>query len=240
MDSVTLALVVYSAQVMVVVAVAESAALLCRASSPAVRLAYWRGVGAWCLALPLLASTPAAQPVVSVTLVSGWLAPVAPVLPDDSVLPGLSAVLLWLWLGGALLRLGRLLAGAWCVRRLRRHSSPAALDEEIDALRMAMAPRAEFRWSRQMEQPVTFGIRRPVILLPERFNELNAQARRAVACHELMHVARRDWLWIVLEEHVRALFWFHPGLWWLIDRLQLLREQVIDERVVARTAARRE
>ena len=125
MDPLTLALVVYSAQVLLVVAVAESAALLCRGSSPSVRLAYWRGVGALCLALPLLAPTPAAQPALSVVLVreAGRRERLS---PDGPVFLGLSTVLSWLWAGGAFVRLARLLAGAWCLRRLRRHSSPAA------------------------------------------------------------------------------------------------------------------
>src|SRR4029453_14532386 len=78
------------------------------------------------------------------------------------------------------------------------------------------------------------------LLPPGRGDDLTAEARRAVPCHELLHVARRDWLWIVLEAYVRALFWFHPAVWWLIDRVQLLREQVIDELVVAHTSSRRE
>ena len=109
------------------------------------------------------------------------------------------------------------------------------MGDELEALRAAVAPRAEFRWSDDLQQPVTFGIRRPVVLLPRRFSELTGDARRAVACHELLHVARRDWMWIVLEAYVRALFWFHPAVWWLVDRIQLAREQVVDELVVARS-----
>ncbi len=105
---------------------------------------------------------------------------------------------------------------------------------------MSLAPRAEFRWSRDVAQPVTFGIRRPIVLVPERFNELSDEGQRAVACHELHHVARRDWMWIVLEEHARALFWFHPGAWWLVDQLQLLREQVIDQLVVSGGISKRD
>jgi len=103
-----------------------------------------------------------------------------------------------------------------------------------------LAPRAEFRWSDEVQQPVTLGIRRPLVLLPRRFDELTVDAKRAVACHELLHIERRDWLWTVLEAHVRALFWFHPAVWWLIDRMQLLREQVIDCIVVERTSTRRD
>jgi TonB family protein len=103
-----------------------------------------------------------------------------------------------------------------------------------------VAPRAEFRWSNELQQPVTLGIWRPLVLLPRRFDDLTLEAKGAVACHELLHVARRDWLWIVLEAHIRVVFWFHPAFWWLIDRIQLLREQVVDELVVARTSSRRD
>jgi hypothetical protein len=49
---------------------------------------------------------------------------------------------------------------------------------------------------------------------------------------------RHDWLNVVAEEIVRTIFWFHPVLWWLIDRIQLSREHVVDEAVVALTKSR--
>jgi TonB family protein len=49
---------------------------------------------------------------------------------------------------------------------------------------------------------------------------------------------RHDWLNVVAEEIVRTIFWFHPVLWWLIDRTQLSREHVVDEAVVALTKSR--
>ena len=51
-------------------------------------------------------------------------------------------------------------------------------------------------------------------------------------CHELIHVKRGDWLWNTVDELVRTLFWFHPAFHWLMRRIQLTREQVVDERVV--------
>ena len=51
--------------------------------------------------------------------------------------------------------------------------------------------------------------------------------------HELIHVRRRDWLFQLLEEGVRTLLWFHPAIWWLIGRIQLTREQVVDQASVA-------
>ena len=155
-------------------------------------------------------------------------------------LPTVGPIVLWIWACGAIAGLAWLLAGAYRVRQMRRRSTPASLAPDVDEMRVALAPRAEFRWSDDVQQPVTFGIRRPVVLLPRRFNELTHDAKRAVACHELLHIKRRDWLWTVLEAHVRALFWFHPAVWWLLDRVQLLREQVIDQLVVERTSTPRD
>jgi protein TonB len=60
-----------------------------------------------------------------------------------------------------------------------------------------------------------------------------------VLCHELFHVRRRDWLWVVAEEIVRAVLWFHPAVLWLISRVRLAREEVVDELTVLATAQRR-
>jgi TonB family protein len=86
--------------------------------------------------------------------------------------------------------------------------------------------------------PVTFGFFRPVVLLPESFLALDRAAQCAIACHELIHVRRRDWLMTVVEEIVSGLFWFHPALWWLMGQARLAREQLVDAEVIRITAAR--
>jgi TonB family protein len=238
MDPAALALLVYSTQILLVVSVAALAATSGRVSIPAVRLAYWRGVGVLCLALPLLRPGQPEPAALSVSFSSATTV-TSVVLPTAPAATTLGAVIVWIWAIGTVVYFAWLQTGAWRLRQLRRRSTPAALRDEIESLRMSLAPRAEFRWSRDVEQPVTFGIRRPIVLLPERFSELSAEGQRAVACHELHHVARRDWMWIVLEEHARALFWFHPGAWWLVDQLQLAREQVVDQLVVSDGVSKR-
>src|SRR5208282_5057730 len=61
----------------------------------------------------------------------------------------------------------------------------------------------------------------------------------AIACHELLHVRRRDWAHHLCEEIIRAAFWFHPAIAWLIARVRLAREQVVDLEVVKLTNARK-
>ena len=58
-------------------------------------------------------------------------------------------------------------------------------------------------------------------------------------CHELLHVRRRDWLQMLAEEVAGALLWFHPAAWWLLARIRLAREQVVDEAAVRLTRERR-
>jgi len=243
MGPVALAVVVYSCQVLLIVSAAAAAERLLRGSTATARLAYWRAVGVLCLALPWIASSTRELPAVSMAI---DVLPVARVMTSGAasqVLPvigGASSFLWMAWACGACLGLAWLLCGASRLRQLRLRSVPASIGSDIDALRMTLAPRAEFRWSSDLQQPVTLGIRRPLILLPHRFNDLSDEGKRAVACHEILHVKRRDWLWTIVEAHVRAVCWFHPGVLWLVDRIQLVREQVVDELVVGQTSSRRE
>jgi TonB family protein len=52
-------------------------------------------------------------------------------------------------------------------------------------------------------------------------------------------VRRHDWAWVVAEELVKAVLWFHPAVLWLISRVRLAREEVVDELTVLATAQRR-
>jgi TonB family protein len=125
------------------------------------------------------------------------------------------------------------------LRQLRARSRAAILTPDLEALRSELAPRADVRVSCEIAQPAAFGLRRPVVLLPDRFFDMDPEAQRTVAYHELLHVARRDWPWIVLEEVARALFWFHPAVWCLVERIQESREQLVDRLVIARIPSKR-
>lgn len=239
MDTFSLAFVIYSSQILLVVSAAAITETLLRMTKPTARLGYWRAIGVLCLALPLIASSGTDAPAASVTF-SVLPAQNAAVHSVATSLPTVGPVLLWIWACGTIAGLAWLIVGAYRVRLMRQRSTPASLALDLDQMRTSLAPRAEFRWSDEVQQPVTLGIRRPIVLLPHRFDELTVDAKRAVACHELLHIRRCDWLWTVLEAHVRTLFWFHPAVWWLIDRMQLLREQVIDHLVVEHTATRRD
>src|SRR5207249_1032191 len=76
----------------------------------------------------------------------------------------------------------------------------------LHAVRILVSAPAEFRLSSQVDSPVTFGFWAPLILLPEHFPSLEPRFQSAIACHELLHVRRRDWAHHLGEEAFRALF----------------------------------
>jgi TonB family protein len=52
---------------------------------------------------------------------------------------------------------------------------------------------------------------------------------KAVLAHELTHVRRGDWHFVLLAAFNKSIFWFHPLAWWLERRLTTLSEQASDE-----------
>lgn len=231
-------LLVYSTQLLVVIGIATLAAYLVRVPDPAWRLRFWQAVGLLCLALPF-AAEPATTLPASVSFVAAGAGP----LPSDADVPAVildyRTAVLWLLLTGWVGRTAWLLVGVMRLRRLRQRSTPAVVDGDIEELRTSLAAHAEFRRSGDVSSPASFGLARPVIVLPPGFWSLDAEGRRAVACHELLHVARRDWPHLMVEELARVVFWFHPGIWWLTEQIHSSREALVDRLVIARVGARR-
>jgi TonB family protein len=222
----------WSAQVAVLVSVAALAAMTL--AHPRARLVFWQGILAIVLLLP--AVEPWHQPMADDTGSVAIAAHAAPVMLVSQ--PALRfgwkrEYFLILLAGGAALRF--LWIGAGLVR-LRRHRLDARM-LTIPPVRFSN-PRVRWFVSSTVGGPVTFGFLNPSILLPARVVALPDDLREAIAHHELAHVRRRDWLFVLLEEGIRSLVWFHPAVWFVLSRIQLAREQVVDAEVVGLTQDR--
>ena len=235
-------LLAYSAQLALVAGV-TALVLAARARRlPALRLVTWRGVIVLAWLLPLTALLPERESTTTApapTAVSDALTPTdlpmaagAVLGPDWGRWVGLSlvcgAAVRFAWIAGAVLLVGRRL----------RSSAPSvmALFEEQRA-RHGIDARLVYR--DDVTHPFTFGDNPATVVLPAWTRDADVDVLRAIVTHELVHAARRDWRWLVVEECALAPLWFHPATWLARVELRQAREEIVDRETVTRLGSRR-
>jgi len=222
----------YVVQVSLITAATGAGLTLARVRSPRVRYAAWTALLWIAGLLPLLQPWDVTTTIVVATQaltsagVPGAVAAAIDVPPLRSGAAAAWNPVVVLLLAGTTCRLLWLLAGVIRLRGIARRAG-SDLTDGI-ALQAAIQTQADIRYSGDLAQPATCGFRRPIILLPLTLRSLNPSVRRAVLAHELVHVKRRDWTALMVEELLRAALWFNPAVWWLVDRVHLSREEVVD------------
>jgi len=216
----------YSLQILLIAAAGGLLIQVLQIRMPKVRLYCWQALLVVCLLLPAIQPWRHLTIDSSVQITTGAFTAVE---RNHSLgflqIPLPNTILLLLGIGAAI-RFSILGLGFLRLRRYRRDSS--IVPRVFHDLERRMGIHADVHVSADALGPVTFGFLHPVILLPEACLQ-----DESIACHELLHVRRHDWLFTVLEECVLALFWFHPAMWWLIAQIQLAREEAVDREAVA-------
>lgn len=133
----------------------------------------------------------------------------------------------------ALFQLLRLAVAYLTLRRWKRKSQPTSLTPPI-----ALDRPVTIRLSSRITMPMAVGYRRPAILLPEAIaSQLTSDQLHQVLLHESAHLERGD-DWATLGERlVRAVFAFHPAVYWIGRQLDREREMACDDWVVAHSGA---
>jgi beta-lactamase regulating signal transducer with metallopeptidase domain len=149
------------------------------------------------------------------------------------------------WMVVALVLLARVLAGYLQLRRLRA-SCRVVQAEELDPAAARCFDTAPSRRKVQLlsseasEVPTAIGFLHPAIILPERLlQELSPEDLGQVLLHEMAHLRRGDDWTNAVQQIVKAIFCFHPAVWWVEQRLSLEREMACDDAVLAATSSPR-
>jgi beta-lactamase regulating signal transducer with metallopeptidase domain len=144
--------------------------------------------------------------------------------------------MVWL-LGVAFLSSGLILR----LRRLRKESlndSGEVLPEWFENLRDQIAQRLKLRrppeivLSGKVCSPATFGVFRPVLLMPkDKVANLSKTKAEHILLHELAHIKRGDLFVHGFYMLLLIVYWFNPLLWLIRTHLQNLRELCCDATV---------
>ncbi len=157
--------------------------------------------------------------------------PVARPASEAALTPALTLV----WLAVALLLL--LLLGLAYARGLRRFQRAEPMNDPFirawlkqNALRRPV----EVRASAGMDSPMTYGVLRPVILLPKGIDKGDAGALLCALDHELSHIRHFDAVWKLIIAAAACLHWFNPLVWAMAILANRDIELCCDARVLRR------
>jgi beta-lactamase regulating signal transducer with metallopeptidase domain len=236
------------------IVVASGAALALRRARAEGRVLVWRA------AIVLLLSMFVARPFLSHTM--SWVVPAALATPLVALgrvqmmastialshgadqLSGASGggpstiqLLFAVYLVGAA---AALVPTAIAIARMRRVGARARVADarwrrHLDSACRQLGHRGRVRLlvSRDVAVPMTWGLWRTVVVVPEAAAWWSDDEQRIALLHELTHVGRKDWLLAIAARLTCALYWFHPGVWYVARRLREDCELACDDGVLA-------
>jgi TonB family protein len=184
-------------------------------------------VCAWALAgaivIPFVSLVPAAYIAPFIIRVASGPRLVSS-LPSPAPLFGFRGVALSLWIAGSIVLLLRVAVGYALLGRVRKRSSRfngGRLFPELNNVVIA-----------DVSSPLSFGLIRPAILLPQEARSWAETSCRAVLLHELAHIRRGDLWWNLVASLATALHWYNPLVWRLARRMRHEAELACDDTVV--------
>jgi len=165
--------------------------------------------------ITLLTITPVAE---AGTATAGW--------PAGSMLFGLYLLV-------ALVGIASLTYAAWCLQHLNRLGTPAVkaeLTSQFTRLceQLGIVKPVSLLISEDIDSPVSYGLRNPVVLLPSDAEDWSPEVREQVLIHELSHIRRGDWLTLLFSKALCMLLWANPLVWLASKHLHDEAEQACD------------
>ncbi|MPR34895.1 M56 family metallopeptidase [Salmonirosea aquatica] len=164
-------------------------------------------------------------------------------------LPTLLRIQLWLaahlnelvvcWFIGVGILLLRFAGGWFYLERLRFVSRPvknAVWHTRFGVLvaKLNIGRSVELRETARIVTPMVVGVLQPVVLVPiGLMTGLSVKEVEAVLAHELAHIRRHDYFVNLVQSFVEVVYFFHPALWWLSDRIRTEREHCCDDLAMA-------
>lgn len=140
-----------------------------------------------------------------------------------------------IWIVGIFILSGWRLLGWIGLHRLKKHHvAPILLDLQdrftILIHKLGISKSVKILESSLADIPLTIGFFKPVILIPSSvLSGLSPEHLEAIIAHELAHIRRHDYLINLFQTIVETIFFYHPVVWWISNRIRIERERCCDE-----------
>lgn len=187
-----------------------------------------------CIAVPACSNTALAQDVVVYTYIDGEFAQAG---TADQILPQTeyvvsetadgSPTVTEIWLLTAAAVFGVFAAAHINFRLKVRDAVPAEINFEAGIKRQV-----RIKVSDRIDSPLTYGVFRPVILLPKNIYKCDKKSAEYILSHELTHIKRFDVLYKLFLVIAVSLHWFNPFAWVMLVLASRDIELSCDEEVV--------
>ena len=143
-----------------------------------------------------------------------------------------AVISLWMLIG--------LARSLWHLRNLRKNCLVIDAAALYPLVRQTLCKRGQsvtLCTSSEVKVPAAIGFWNRTVVLPEwAMNELSPDELSQIVLHELTHLRRRDDWTSLAQQIIKALFFFHPAVWWIESKASLEREIACDDAVLEETA----
>jgi beta-lactamase regulating signal transducer with metallopeptidase domain len=189
------------------------------------------------LSLCFLISIPSictASVFINVHGIMGFLVSVIP----KNILLAMTCGFLLIYLGGVIFLSVRLLFDLSRLSYIRVISEPLDPENSIQIYQIVDEKSHRLQIKRKIcvkinsfsQQVVSFGLFKPVILLPEELvYSKNTTHVSSPILHELIHIKRLDWFFSLISRIVTILLFFHPVIYMVTKQIRIKQEMICDE-----------
>ena len=144
----------------------------------------------------------------------------------------------YIWLIGLLFQLSKLGYGVVLVKKFRNSLKDTSEIPFSGTLRNIAGtfwkyPLPELRSSSLIESPITIGLFKPTVIIPEKLlYSLNENERKSILLHELAHIYHNDQVIGLLKRIAIAFHWWNPLIYKMNRDHEQAREEVSDNYVL--------
>lgn len=143
-----------------------------------------------------------------------------------------------IWVAGTILMLLQLVYGLVFLNGFKYGLTPVNTPHfnvilKVVALKFGRSKTPVLHSSSRVESPITLGVSKPVVILPERLlDKLSDNEMKSILFHELAHIYSRDHLAGIFKRIIIAANWWNPLVYIISAEHSSAREEVSDNHVL--------